>query len=85
MLRSAGIDDVRVNPVIHVYPHGHGRRTIFWDFVRNIRDRLHGSGLITEREVEGLLDDLRRDLDDPGRLVVSHLFFQVWGQKRQGT
>jgi len=79
MFRSAGVADVRVNPVIHVYPHGHGRRTIFWDFVRNIRDRLLGSGLIAESEVDGLLD--RRDLDDPGRLVVSHLFFQVWGRK----
>ena len=81
MLRSAGVGDVRVNPVIHVYPHGHGRRTIFWDFVRNLRNRLHGSGVITEREVDELLGDLRRDLDDPDRLVVSHLFFQVWGRK----
>jgi len=81
MLRSAGIADVRVHPVIHVYPPGHGRRTIFRDFVRNIRDRLHESGLIGAREVDGLLDDLRHDLEDPDRLVVSHLFFQVWGRK----
>ena len=85
MLRSAGITEVQVNPVIHVYPHGHPRRTIFWDFARNLRDRLQGSGLITTEELDGLLDDLRRDLDDPGRLVVSHLFFQVWGRKPQGT
>jgi hypothetical protein len=25
--------------------------------------------------------DLRRHLDDPGTLVVSHLFFQVWGRE----
>jgi SAM-dependent methyltransferase len=81
MFRGAGVADVQVNPVIHVYPHGHGRRAIFWDFVRNIRDRLLASGLIAESEVDALLDDLRRDLDDPGRLVVSHLFFQVWGRK----
>jgi ubiquinone/menaquinone biosynthesis C-methylase UbiE len=81
MLRSAGITDVRVNPVVHVYPPGHGRRTIFWDFIRNTRDRLVRSRLISEQEVDALLDDLRRDLDDPGRLVVSHLYFQVWGRK----
>ena len=85
MLRRAGLTDVRVNPVVHVYPHGHGRRTIFWDFIRNVRDRLDGSGLIAAREVDALLDELRRDLDDPDRLVVSHLFFQVWGRKPQGT
>jgi len=85
MLRRAGLTDVWVNPVVHVYPHGHGRRTIFWDFIRNVRDRLDGSGLIAAREVDALLDELRRDLDDPDRLVVSHLFFQVWGRKPQGT
>jgi ubiquinone/menaquinone biosynthesis C-methylase UbiE len=81
MIRNAGVTDVRVNPMVHVYPRGHGRRTIFWDFVRNIRDRLLAAGLISESEVNGLLDDLRHDLDDPGRLVISHLFFQVWGHK----
>jgi SAM-dependent methyltransferase len=81
LLRSAGVADVQVHPVIHVYPPGHGRRTIFWDFVRNLRDRLLASGLMTASEMDGLLDDLRRDLDEPARLVVSHLFFQVWGRK----
>jgi SAM-dependent methyltransferase len=81
MLRCAGVTDVRVNPVVHVYPPGHGLRTIFWDFIRNTRTRLVRSGLISEPELDGFLDDLRRDLDDPGRLVISHLFFQVWGRK----
>jgi hypothetical protein len=81
MLRSAGITDVRVNPVVHVYPPGHGRRTIFWDFIRNTRERLVRSRLISEQEVDALLDDLRRDLDDPGRLVVSHPYFHVSGRK----
>jgi ubiquinone/menaquinone biosynthesis C-methylase UbiE len=81
MFRSAGVTDVRVNPVVHVYPHGHGRRTIFWDFARNLRDRLLASGLISESEMDGLLNDLQHDLADPGRLVISHLFFQIWGRK----
>ena len=81
MFRSAGVADVQVHPLIHVYPHGHSRRTIFWDFVRNLRNRLLTSGLMVANELDELLDELWRDLDDPARLVVSHLFFQVWGRK----
>ena len=82
MLRDAGLVDIHVNPVIHVYPHGHSRRTIFWDFIRNVRERVIAHGLVRETELTQLMDELRRHLDDPGTLVVSHLFFQVWGRKR---
>jgi SAM-dependent methyltransferase len=81
MLREAGLVDVQVNPLIHVYPPGHGRRTIFLDFVENLRDRLLDQKLIQDTELEELLKDLKRHLDDPGTLVPSGLFFQVWGRK----
>jgi SAM-dependent methyltransferase len=81
MFRDAGIVDIQVNPVIHVYPRGHNRRTIFWDFIRNVRERVLARGLIGEGELTRLTDELKRHLDDPGTLVVSHLFFQVWGRK----
>lgn len=81
LLRDAGIVDIHVNPVIHVYPHGHNRRTIFWDFIQNVRDRMIAHGLIGDGELTRLMDELRRHLDDPRTLVVSHLFFQVWGRK----
>lgn len=81
MLRAAGLVDVHVHPVIHVYPHGHGRRTILLNFVENLRDRLLAQGLVTETELSDLMASLQRHLDDPGTLVVSHLFFQTWGRK----
>ena len=81
MLRAAGIVDLQVNPVVHVYPHGHNRRTIFWDFINNVRDRVLAHGLVDEKELSSLMHDLKRHLDDPRTLVVSHLFFQVWGRK----
>jgi len=85
MFRAAGIVDVQVNPVIHVYPHEHNRRTIFWDFINNVRDRVLAHGLVSEGELSGLMNDLKHHLDDPGTLVVSHLFFQVWGRKPGGS
>lgn len=81
MFRAVGIVDIQVNPVIHVYPHGHNRRTIFWDFINNVRDRVVAHGLASEAELSELMNGLRGHLNDPGTLVVSHLFFQVWGRK----
>ena len=81
MLRDAGIVDLQVKPVIHVYPHGHNRRTIFWDFIQNVRDRIVTQGLLGAAQLTDLMNALKAHLEDPGTLVVSHLFFQVWGRK----
>jgi SAM-dependent methyltransferase len=81
MLREAGLIDIRVNPLLHVYPPRHGRRTIFLEFVENLRHRLLEQRLIEDRELKMLLEDLKRHLDDPRTLVVSHMFFQSWGRK----
>jgi len=81
LFREAGLVDIEVNPVIHVYPHGHNRRAIFWHFLQNVRDRVLEQELITESEFSELTAELKEHLDRPDTLVVSHLFFQVWGRK----
>jgi SAM-dependent methyltransferase len=81
MLRAAGIVDVRVNALVHAYPPGHGRRMLVLDFVENARSRLLEKGLVAEAELDRLTRALRRHLEDPGTLVISSLFLQVWGRK----
>jgi SAM-dependent methyltransferase len=81
MLRDAGLVDVRVNSLVHAYPPGHGRRPMLLEFVENARVRLLDAGLIREVELDELTAALRRHLDDPGTLVVSSLFLQVWGRR----
>jgi ubiquinone/menaquinone biosynthesis C-methylase UbiE len=81
LLREAGLIDVRVNPIIHVYPPGHGRRNILLDFSENLSERLVAQKLVGEPELAGLKTDLSRHLADPNTLVVSHLYFQAWGRK----
>jgi ubiquinone/menaquinone biosynthesis C-methylase UbiE len=81
MLRAAGLVDVQANPVIHLYPHSHPRRTIFLQFIENVRDRILAQSLLTDAELTDLMTALRNHLEDPDTLVVSHLFFQVWGRK----
>jgi hypothetical protein len=70
-----------VNPIIHVYPPGHGRRSLLLNFSENVSDRLVAQRLIAEPELTALKADLLRHLADPNTLVVSHLYFQSWGRK----
>ena len=81
LFREAGLVDIEVKPVIHVYPHGHNWRVVFWDLLQNVRDRVLEQELITESEFDGLTTELKEHLNRPDTLVVSHLFFQVWGLK----
>ena len=80
MLRKAGLLDVRVNPLVHVYPPHHGRRMVMLDFVENVRDRLLGAGLIGEVELLELMEALKRHLEDPETEVFSTIFVQTWGR-----
>jgi len=81
VLREAGLIDIHVNPLVHVYPPGHGRRNLLLDFSENLSERLVAEGLASESELTGLKADLSRHLADPNTLVVSHLYFQAWGRK----
>jgi SAM-dependent methyltransferase len=81
LFREAGLVDIEVKPVIHVYPHGHNRRPIFSQFLQNVRDCILEQELIDESEFNELTAELKEHLERPDTLVVSHLFFQVWGRK----
>jgi ubiquinone/menaquinone biosynthesis C-methylase UbiE len=85
MFRAAGLTDIQVNPLIHVYPPGHNRRSILCDFLENVRDRILAENLMTETEFHERFTELQRHLDDTDTLVVSHLFIQVWGRKPKET
>jgi SAM-dependent methyltransferase len=81
LLREAGLTDIQVRPLIHVYPKGHPRREILVDFLRNIRAELLEAGRIEAQELDGLMTELVAHLAREDVLVISHLFFQVWGRK----
>ena len=80
MLREFGLLDVRVNPLVHVYPPGHGRRMLWLEFVENTRSRILEKELIAEAELDELTAALRQHLENPSTLVVSSLFLQTWGR-----
>jgi hypothetical protein len=81
LLREAGLLDVRVDPVIHTYPHGHRSRWLLVDFAQNLRERLVDAKLVAEAELDDLVATVHRHIDDPHTLVVSHLLFRAWGRR----
>lgn len=80
MLRDAGLVDVRVNPFVHIYPSGHGRRTLLLEFVENARNRILEKDLIGKTELDDLTTALKKHLEDPDTLVLSSVFIQAWGR-----
>ena len=80
MLREAGLVDVQVNPFVHNYPSGHGRRMLLLEFVENARSRILDRNLIGEVELNELTNALKRHLEDPETLVLSSVFIQAWGR-----
>jgi SAM-dependent methyltransferase len=81
MLREAGLVDVRINPLIHVPPPGHGRRMLLLELVENLRERVLSQKLIEEGELDESMAVLRRHLEDPNTVVVFSLYFQAWARK----
>jgi len=80
MLREAGLVDIHVNPFVHIYPPGHGRRTLLLEFVENARSRILEKKLIGKIELDDLTAALKNHLEDPDTLVLSSVFIQAWGR-----
>jgi SAM-dependent methyltransferase len=81
MLREAGLLGIQVRPLISVFPPGHSQRGLFPFFVGNLRDRLIEQHLIDKDELDARLRELWQHVDDPNTLILSNMFFQVWGRK----
>ena len=80
LLREAGLVDVHVNPLVHIYPPGHGRRMLLLEFVENTQSRILEKNLIGKTELDELTTALKKHLEDPETLVVSAVFIQAWGR-----
>jgi SAM-dependent methyltransferase len=81
LLRDAGLVDIGMNALVHVYPLGHGRRMLLLEFVENTRSGLLDQNLVAEVELNELIAGLKQHLEDPETLVLSSVFVQAWGRK----
>jgi SAM-dependent methyltransferase len=80
LFREAELTDVEVDAVVHVYPVGHSRRSIFRDFVNNVQGKLVDGGFISRADLEADLGLFEEKLADPEVLVISQPFFRLWGR-----
>jgi SAM-dependent methyltransferase len=80
LFRDAGVTDIRVDAVVHLYPPGHERRPILRDFIINVRDKLLNGGFITRAEIERDIRALEDHLSNPEVLVTSHIFYRMSGR-----
>jgi SAM-dependent methyltransferase len=78
-LREAGLVDIHVKPLVHIYPPGHGRRMLLLEFIENAHARLLENNLIGGPELDELTSSLRHHLENPETLILSSVFIQAWG------
>jgi hypothetical protein len=81
LLREAGLVDLHVNPIVHVYPPGHPRRAILVDFIDNMKERILAPDLVSDEELGELKEALTRHHDNPDTTVFHGPFVQAWGRK----
>jgi SAM-dependent methyltransferase len=81
LYRAAGLQDVQVEALADVYPHGHTRRTIRVDLIRSMRPYVVELGLATETELDELFAEALAHLNNPEVVVMPSLSFLVSGRK----
>jgi hypothetical protein len=75
------LSEIVVDCLVHVCPPGHCQRMLLPRFVENLRDRLLAQKIIGDDELNDLLMELKRRIDDPQPLVLVVPFFQAWGRR----
>lgn len=80
LFRDAGVTDIHVDAVVHVFPPDHERRWFPRNLIDNVRERLVDGGYITRPEMERQMAALEHHLSRPDVQVISNLFFRLVGR-----
>ncbi|MBN9234294.1 MULTISPECIES: methyltransferase domain-containing protein [Phyllobacteriaceae] len=80
LFREAGVRDIHVDAVYHVYPPGHDRRPMLHQFITNVRDRMVDQGFVASDDLENDMAVLDAHVANPDVLVTSHTFFRLSGR-----
>jgi SAM-dependent methyltransferase len=83
LFRDAGVVDIQVDAIIHVFPNGHERRSFPRGLIGNVRDKLVDGGFITRKNLERDIEALEEHLSRPDVQITSNLFFRLTGRLPQ--
>ena len=80
MALEAGLVEVRVGLVVPTFRDGEGKRATQIT-MEHIREAVVGAGLASDAEVDTIVEELGRLVDDDRTLMSIAPTFQVWGRK----
>ena len=80
-LRRADIKNIRVKIHAGIANTGEYRRTHLLSVLEVLRDKVIGSGVLTEKQLSNHREALIAHLNNPDTLLIDKLLVQAWGQK----
>lgn len=80
LFREAGVVDIVVDAVVHVFPPGHERRLFLKNLIDNVRDRMLQAGFIRRDDLERDMAALDKHLARDDVQVISNMFFRLTGR-----
>jgi SAM-dependent methyltransferase len=80
MFREAGVTDISVDAIVHVFPEGHERRWFQKRLIDNVRERMLEGGFVTRDDLARDMAALEAHLARPDVQVMSNLFFRLTGR-----
>jgi hypothetical protein len=83
LLRSAGLEDVRIRAATIALQGAHPAKRYLVDLAEAHRARIVESGALDEEVLEETIAECDRVARDPETVVVSFLVSQVWGRTRK--
>lgn len=80
MFREAGVTDISVDAIVHVFPEDHERRWFQKRLIDNVSERMLEGGFITRDDMARDMAALEAHLARPDVQVMSNLFFRLTGR-----
>jgi SAM-dependent methyltransferase len=80
LFREAGVTDIVVDAVVHVFAPDHERRMAPRNLINTARERLIDAGLMTRADLDHDMAALEAHLARPDVQVISNMFFRLTGR-----
>lgn len=80
LFREAGVTDISVDAIVHVFPEDHERRWFQKRLIDNVRERMLAGGFITRDDMARDMAALEAHLARSDVQVMSNLFFRLTGR-----
>lgn len=80
LFREAGVSDIVVDAIVHVFAPDHERRMAPRNLIATARERLIDAGLMTRADLERDMAALEAHLARPDVQVTSNMFFRLTGR-----